>query len=255
MSIFFPYYTLILGVNFTKLLSFTESSTESRHLGAPRKHLWGESWMTMWILSFQGFLESPWHPRVRPRSGGRRPAAGLSPQAPAWLQAPGKSRVVSKRAWGPRPGRNMPANRGSPRCSSVLAAEGRGSLCEVSRERTLGAGIRSVRTQPRPVSRASGRGQVGHRSGRFQAPRSPSTHCPTSRALWVSVDTCYGWWRRGGLGGPAYIRARSQWDAPPDPQHRPCPLHWFFAGAQLLHTRPSFSPCVWGFADFSSVLI
>lgn len=33
-----------------------------------------------------------------------------------------------------------------------------------------------------------------------------------------------------------------QGDATSDPQHRPCTIHWLFADAQLIHTRPSFSP-------------
>ena len=108
-------------------------------------------WLTTWTLAFQGFLESLRSAWARPHSRGYRtylaaPAADLSPQVHPWLQAPRESRVIIKRAWELRPSRNMSANRSAPQWSSVLAAEGHGSSCEVRRERTPGTGIHSEET-------------------------------------------------------------------------------------------------------------
>nr|XP_044619123.1 uncharacterized protein LOC106832709 [Equus asinus] len=63
------------------------------------------------------------------------PAALVESTDPAWPQAPGKSRVVSKRARGLRPSRNMPANQNSPGPSLALTAGGRDNSCEGAAER------------------------------------------------------------------------------------------------------------------------
>lgn len=164
----------MLGVGFTKLLSFTVSGTESCLPWCPQEASVG--WLLLDGLCghcLSRVSGSLWgapgpDPAVKAAGPTSRPQQlWLSPQVSTWLQAPGKSGVVSKRARELRPGGNMPADQSSPRWSSVLAPEGHGSSCEVSRERTPQAGIHSVRTQPRPVSRPSGKGQRGHRSGRF----------------------------------------------------------------------------------------
>lgn len=131
----------------------------------------------MWTLSFQGFLEPQQSPWTRPHSEGCRifppaPAALAKSPGACWLQAPRKSGVVSKRARELRPSGNMPTNQSSPQWSPALAAEEHGRLCEVRRERTPGAEIRSVGRPPLLVTRASAMRQGGHRGSRLQ------THCP-----------------------------------------------------------------------------
>lgn len=102
----------------------------------------------MWTLSFQVSwclcgVPGP-DPIAKAAGSSPAPAALVESTDPAWPQAPGKSRVVSKRARGLRPSRNMPANQNSPGPSLALTAGGRDNSCEVRRrKRRPGAGIHS----------------------------------------------------------------------------------------------------------------
>lgn len=80
---------------------------------------------------------------------GQTPAALIgSPGCLPGFELLGRAESSAREPGELRPRGNMPANQSSPQWSSVLAAEGHGSLCEVRRERTPGARVHPVRRQP-----------------------------------------------------------------------------------------------------------
>ena len=201
---FFPYCMLILGVDYWTFL-FHSIQCCKLYFGAPRKHFWGECWMTDHVDTvFPGFLESLRSPWARPRSEGCRiflpaPEALVESTDPPGLRLLGRAELSA----------GEPEGWGSAGQCQPTGALPSGPKPWLQRDvavcvRWGGTGLKgqefiqwgdgpdlSVGTQGRGKCVTGGANsrlgvpETGHRPPAAWAPRG---WCPTSRALPVSVE-------------------------------------------------------------------